>query len=304
LSRPLRIATRGSALALAQSRWVADQLASRCPDLRIELSVVRTTGDRVQDVALHQVGGKGLFTKEIEEALLRDEADIAVHSLKDVPGDLPDGLILGACTQSEDPRDALIAREGRGLGDLPSGARVGTSSLRRIAQLRAYRPDLAFESLRGNIDTRLRKLDEEGWEAVVLAGAGLTRLGLADRITEWIDTRVCLPAAGQGILAIETRAGDEATLGLVRSLNHAESQVRAEMERIAMNLLGGGCRTPMGFLAGVAGGACWIEGVWADPTGGPLYRAREAGDTAAASEVAARLAQSLRSMGAVDQGTG
>lgn len=304
MSRPLRIATRGSALALAQSRWVGEQLTRGRSDLVAELSIVRTTGDRVQDVALHQVGGKGLFTKEIEEALLRGEADIAVHSLKDVPGDLPEGLTLGAYTRSEDPRDALIARSGGCLHDLPHGALVGTSSLRRVSQLRAHRPDLTFESLRGNIDTRLRKLEEEGWGAIVLAGAGLVRLGLADRITEWIDTGICLPAAGQGILAIEARLDDRATLDLVAMLDDADSRTRAGMERIAMGRLGGGCRTPMGFLAGVEGTRCWIEGVVADPSGHPLRRARESGPTATASEVAARLAERLLAEGAGGHGPG
>jgi hydroxymethylbilane synthase len=265
--RQLRLASRGSALALAQSRWVAGELARIAPALEVELSIIHTTGDRVQDVALHQVGGKGLFTKEIEEALLRREADLAVHSLKDLPVELPEGPTVGAYTASEDPRDAIVSRGGIALAALVPGARVGTSSLRRIAQLRAHRPDLVFESVRGNVDTRLTKLETEGWDAMVLAGAGLVRLGLEGRITEWLPTSICTPAAGQGMLAIEIRAHDPEIAALVAGLEPPESRIRAEAERSAMSALGGGCRTPMGFLATVEGDRCRLEGMTATGEG-------------------------------------
>lgn len=298
MSRTLRLATRGSALALAQSRWVAAELMRLHPGMAVDLRTVRTTGDRVQGAPLHQVGGKGLFTKEIEEALLADEADLAVHSLKDLPGELPEGLTVGAFTASEDPRDVLVARAGFTLDRLPEGARVGTSSLRRIAQLRAHRPDLAFGPLRGNIDTRLRKLVDEEWDAIVLAGAGLTRLGLAERITEWLPTSICLPAAGQGMLAIETRAEDAQTAALVAALDCPESRVRATAERSAMNRLGGGCRTPMGFLATIEGGRCRVEGVVASQEPGPIYRAEVEGTLSDAHALGQSLAETLLTMGA------
>src|SRR6476659_1584451 len=208
----LTIASRGSQLALWQARWVSAQLAARGHECRIE--IIKTTGDKITDVPLAKVGTKGLFTKEIEEALLDGRADLAVHSLKDLPTELPDGLVLAAIPEREDPRDAIL---GRRLADLPAGARVGTSSLRRAAQLRRLRPDLVIESVRGNLDTRLRKLDEGQYDSIVLAAAGLKRLGWTGRIAEILDPHVMCSAVGQGALAIETReegAGREACAAL------------------------------------------------------------------------------------------
>jgi len=283
---------------MAQSRWVAGELMAKHDSLEVELVIVRTTGDRVQDVALHEVGGKGLFTKEVEEALLGRDADLAVHSLKDLPWEIPQGLTIAAYTVSEDPRDALVSRSGSGLDDLPAGARVGTSSLRRVAQLRAYRPDLRFEPMRGNIDTRLRKLQTEGWDAIVLAGAGLSRLGLADRITEWLPTSVCLPAAGQGIVAVQVREDDAETGGIVGALDCRESRIRAEAERSAMAQLGGGCRTPMGFLATVDGNTCRLEGFVASPDGEVIVRTAVEGSAGAPAALGAQLAEALLATGA------
>jgi len=283
---------------VAQSRWVAGELIAKHDSLDVDLVVVRTTGDRVQDVALHEVGGKGLFTREVEEALLRHEADLAVHSLKDLPSDVPEGLAVAAYTVSEDPRDVLISRAGLRLDGLPEGARVGTSSLRRIAQLGAYRPGLGFAPIRGNIDTRLRKLEAEGWDGIVLAGAGLTRLGLAGKITEWLPTTVCLPAAGQGILAVQVREDDAETRRIAGCVDCRESRIRAEAERSAMERLGGGCRTPMGFLAKIDGDTCRLEGFVVPQDGGAIVRTAAEGNVEQPAELGVRLAEALLALGA------
>ena len=242
----LVIASRGSQLALWQARWVAAQLAAARPRSRIE--IIKTTGDKITDVPLAKVGGKGLFTKEIEEALLDGRADLAVHSLKDLPTELPAGLVLAAVPEREDPRDAIV---GKRLADLPQGARVGTSSLRRAAQLRQLRPDLSIESVRGNLDTRLRKLDEGQYDAIVLAAAGLKRLGWADRIAEILPASVMCPAVGQGALAIETREDGNGRDRLPpRSITPA-THAAVTAERGLLAALGGGCQVPIGAHATV-----------------------------------------------------
>lgn len=298
MSSKLVLATRGSRLALTQSEWVRDELCRLNPSLQVELLLVKTTGDKVQDVPLPQVGGKGLFTKEIEEALLDGRAHLAVHSLKDLPTDLPAGLTVAAFTNRVDPRDVLICREVAGLEELPPGAVVGTSSLRRSAQLAHRRPDLQFRPIRGNVETRLAKLTSEPYDAIVLAGAGLLRLGLADRVTQWLPTDLSLPAAGQGIIAIEARADDETTLRLLQSISSAESDVCARAERAALGHLGGGCQTPIGLLARVADGVCTVEGVLVHPSGNPCYRATACGPIAEAEALGQRVAEDLLSQGA------
>src|SRR4051812_48787319 len=235
----LVIASRGSQLALWQARWVEGQIKAAGHDCRIE--IVRTTGDKITDVPLAKVGTKGLFTKEIEEALLDGRAQLAVHSLKDLPTELPEGLVLAGVPEREDPRDAVI---GKTLAELPLGARVGTSSLRRSAQLRRLRPDLIVESIRGNLDTRLRKLDEGQYDAILLAAAGLKRLGWGDRIAEILPVDVMCSAVGQGALAIETRehgAGWDAC----RALNDAATHAAVLAERGVLGALGGGCQVPI-----------------------------------------------------------
>jgi len=279
----LRLATRASKLALAQSKWVAAQITERHPGVRVELVTVTTRGDAVQDRALSKVGGKGLFTKEIEDALLCGGADLAVHSLKDLPTALPEGLTLGAICGAE---------------ALPSGAAVGTSSLRRQAQLRHARPDLTFVDIRGNVDTRLRKLAEGEVDALILAGAGLARLGLADRISQWLPTKLCLPAVGQGLLGVEIRSDDVETAALLRPLHDEAAATRAEAERSALACLGGGCHTPVGVHATVSGDAVSVEGVVAGPSGEPYYRAAEAAPRHEAAAAGQRLAQRLKAMGA------
>jgi hydroxymethylbilane synthase len=267
----LVIASRGSQLALWQARWVEQQLARRGCECRIE--IIKTTGDKITDVPLAKVGSKGLFTKEIEEALISGAADLAVHSLKDLPTELPPGLVLAAVPEREDPRDAVI---GRRISELPPGARVGTSSLRRSSQLRQLRPDLEIESIRGNLDTRLRKLDEGQFDSILLAAAGLKRLGWDNRIAEILPPETMCPAVGQGALAIETRtagAGRDACA----ALSHPETRAAVMAERGLLAALGGGCQVPIGAHATVRHGELRLIAVVAAPDGSALVPARTVG---------------------------
>ncbi|MEK7308571.1 MAG: hydroxymethylbilane synthase [Nitrospirota bacterium] len=250
-NRKVIIATRGSKLALWQADWVKAELERRYPDIRIELKKIKTTGDKILDVPLAKVGGKGLFVKEIEEALLRKDADLAVHSMKDVPVDLPDGLHIAAVCKREDPRDAFITQiqgsgvRGQGFKDLPHGAKVGTSSLRRACQLLNIRPDLNITQLRGNLDTRIRKLDEGQFDAIIVAAAGVKRLGLVQRITETLGADISLPAIGQGAVGIECRINDEFINKMLEPLNHPETAVCVCAERAFLRKLEGGCQVPI-----------------------------------------------------------
>jgi hydroxymethylbilane synthase len=288
----LVIASRGSQLALWQANWVKHRLDEAGHRSRIE--IVKTTGDKITDVPLAKVGGKGLFTKEIEEALLDGRADLAVHSLKDLPTELPEGLALAAVPEREDPRDAIV---GKRLAELGPGARVGTSSLRRSAQLRALRPDLVIESIRGNLDTRLRKLDLGQYDAIVLASAGLQRLGWGDRIAETLDPDVMCPAVGQGALAIETRASG-AGRDAVAALDHAATRAAVTAERAVLHGLGGGCQVPIGARALATGGALRIVALVASPDGSTIVRAEAEGPTADAQRIGAELAATLLGRGA------
>jgi hydroxymethylbilane synthase len=285
----LVIASRGSQLALWQARWVAAQLSAAGHACRIE--IVKTTGDKITDVPLAKVGSKGLFTKEIEEALLDGRADLAVHSLKDLPTELPEGLVLAAVPEREDPRDAVV---GRKLAELPVGARVGTSSLRRAAQLRQLRPDLLVESVRGNLDTRLRKLDEGQYDAILLAAAGLKRLGWGDRIAEILAPEQMCPAVGQGALAIEARAGFEK----VALLDHADTHTAVVAERAVLAALGGGCQVPIGAYATVSEGRVRVLAIVAAPDGSQVIRAEAEGEAAESAGIGARLAADLLERGA------
>ncbi len=296
----LILATRGSRLALAQSEAVRRDLCRLHPGLRVDLLTLKTEGDRVLDRPLSEIPGKGLFTREIELALLDGRAHLAVHSLKDMPVELPAGLVLAAMPGREDPRDVLVCREAKGLDELPPGARIGTGSPRREAQLAHCRPDLSFSPLRGNVETRLRKLSEDKLDAIVLAGAGLIRLGLADRITQWLSPQVMVPAAGQGIIAVEARSGDAATLGLLAALDCPLSRACAAAERGALLRLGGGCRVPVGILARVEGDRCTVDGVALGPAGTPCYRARVSGAATEAETVGGRLAEELLGQGAAE----
>jgi hydroxymethylbilane synthase len=288
----LVIASRGSQLALWQARWVQQQLAQAGEPSRIE--VIQTTGDKITDVALARVGTKGLFTKEIEEALLDGRADLAVHSLKDLPTELPDGLVLAGVPAREDPRDAVV---GRRLADLARGATVGTSSLRRAAQIRQTRPDLVIESVRGNVDTRLRKLDEGRYGAVVLAAAGLTRLGWSDRITELLTPEVMCPAVGQGALAIETRGTGEG-FDAGRALEDADTRAAVTAERNLLAALGGGCQVPIGAYATVAQGRLRIQAVVVSPDGVEVVRGRSEGVVSDAEHIGRALGGELLERGA------
>lgn len=263
----LIIGSRGSKLALWQSNWVKSQLEAMGEECRIE--IIHTTGDKITDVPLAKVGTKGLFTKEIEEALLDGSIDLAVHSLKDMPTELPSGLILAATPVREDPRDALI---GKKLAEIPTGAKVGTSSLRRSAQLKAQRPDLLVESIRGNLDTRLRKLDEGQYDAILLAAAGLRRLGWESRIAELIAPEIMCPAVGQGALAIETRADGGAAQQACERLDDVDTRRCITAERALLGAMGGGCQVPLGAYATVEGAALTMRAVIVSPDGQTLLR--------------------------------
>ena len=253
LPQTLRIATRESPLALWQAHFVKDRLEAAHPGLRVELVGMTTEGDRILGVPLAKIGGKGLFIKELEQAMLEGRADIAVHSMKDVPMQLPEGFVIGAICEREDPRDAFVSNTLASLSELPEGARVGTSSLRRQCQLRGWRSDLEILDLRGNVNTRLAKLDRGEFDAIILAAAGLIRLGMADRIREAINPLQCLPAVGQGAVGIEVRDGDDAILELLKPLHHQPTALCVRAERAMNRRLEGGCQVPIAGYAELDG---------------------------------------------------
>jgi len=289
----VRVATRGSLLALTQTGWVVDRLREANPDLTFDTLTFRTVGDTVLDRALSQIGDKGLFTKELEAALLDGRADLAVHSLKDLPSELPDGLVLGCVPEREDPRDVVITRDGAAFADLPAGARVGTSSLRRVAQLRAQRPDLAYVPIRGNVDTRLRKLSEGEVDALVMAAAGLHRAGFADRITEYLDPEYCLPAPGQGALGLEIRADDARIGQVVSRIHHVPTALEVMAERAVLARLEGGCQVPIAAHAVFDGGFLWVEGLIASLDGSRVIRYEIEGDAGRARSLGTTVADWL-----------
>ncbi|MDL1959155.1 MAG: hydroxymethylbilane synthase [Deltaproteobacteria bacterium] len=275
--KKLQLGTRKSALALAQSNWVKEEIETHWPEINVDLVKFTTKGDKILDVPLAKVGGKGLFVKEIEDALLRKNADIAVHSLKDVPSDLPEGLEVTIFPSREDPRDALISRAKLRLEELPEGARVGTSSLRRIAQLKNVRPDLEVASLRGNIDTRLRKLDEGQYDAIILAAAGLRRLGLGKRIIQLLEPEVMLPAVGQGALGIEFRSMNTEVRRILAPIHHEETSICVRAERAFLFKLEGGCQVPLGAFARLKGETLELEGMVSNETGTNIIRMKKQG---------------------------
>jgi hydroxymethylbilane synthase len=291
------IGTRGSALALWQANHISDRLKEFEPGLVVELRVIKTQGDKILDVALNKVGGKGLFVKEIEEALVRREVDLAVHSIKDVPAQLPEGLVIGAIPKREDPRDVLISKTGLTLDALPQSATVGTSSLRRMSQLRARRPDLRIEMLRGNVDTRLRKLDEGQFDAIILAAAGLTRLGHAARITEYLAPEISLPAIGQGALGLEIRAGDDLVTPRIERLDHEATSRAVAAERGFLAKLGAGCQTPVAAHAEFDNGTIVLEGMIGRPDGTEILRDRIGGAAWDAEGLGRTLAERLLARG-------
>lgn len=292
----IRVATRGSALALAQARLVADRLSAA--GARVEIVPMRTEGDRLAEARLATLGGKGLFVREIEEALLRGEVDVAVHSLKDLPAELPAGLCLAAFPERADARDVLVTRRPLRFAELPAGAVLGTSSPRRRALALAARPDLVVEPIRGNVDTRLRKLDGGDWDAIVLAAAGLRRLGITPRHAEPLAPDVFVPAVGQGVLAVEARAGDAATLAALRALEHEATRACALAERAFLGRLGASCVTPMAAHARLAGGRLVVDGVVASEDGRTVLRESAEGPAERAASLGARVAEGLLARGA------
>ncbi len=295
--KEIRIGTRGSQLALWQANWVKDSLESQYPNLDVALVKIKTTGDKILDVPLAKVGGKGLFVKEIEEALLDGRIDLAVHSMKDVPTDLPDMLHLPVIREREDPRDALLSK-GKTFSDLPQGAKVGTSSLRRQAQLLHLRRDLKMESLRGNLDTRIRKLDTEGFDAVILAAAGIRRMGWSDKITELLSTDISLPAIGQGAVGIECRKEDPGVNDLIAFLQHNETYDAVRAERALLKRLEGGCQVPIAAYAEIQEGSLRLRGLVGSVDGKVLIREEISGTRVQGETLGIELAERLLTHGA------
>ncbi len=294
----LRIGTRGSKLALVQSEWVKREVQARHPDVRVELVRIKTKGDKILDAPLSKVGGKGLFVKEIEEALLRKDVDLAVHSMKDVPAELEQGLQLSVYPKREDPRDAFVSRRFRSVKELPQGASVGTSSLRRSAQLLHLRPDLQIAPLRGNVDTRLKKLDSGDLLGIVLAAAGLNRLGLSERITALLPPDSVLPAIGQGVLGLEVREDDQPTKDLVSFLNDPETELAARVERAFLKELEGGCQVPVAGYARVERDRILMDGLVAELDGSVILRQQRSGARENPEELGVALARQLKAAGA------
>ena len=272
MKKIITIGTRKSLLALWQSNYIKDCLEKKYPDCEVRLQKIVTKGDKILDVPLSKIGGKGLFTKEIETALLEGEVDLAVHSLKDMPTKLPDGLCLTAITRRAVVGDAFVSNKYRTFAEMPAGAVLGTSSLRRKAQLLARRPDLDIRDLRGNVDTRLRKLDDGQYDAIILAAAGLTRLGYADRIRETLPCEFCIPAVGQGALAIECRSDNTEVRNLLEFLNHPETKSCTDAERAFLGLVEGGCQVPIGVHADIANDTMHITAIIASLDGSTLIR--------------------------------
>ncbi len=293
----LVLGTRGSKLAVHQSEWVQARLKELVPDVTVTLRRIQTSGDKILDVPLAKIGGKGLFVKEIEEALLSGEIDLAVHSMKDVPTELPEGLDLLCVPFREDPRDALISRDGRPFRDLPQGAKVGTSSLRRQAQLLQARPDLSIGMLRGNLDTRLRKLREGQFDAIVLAAAGLRRLGWDREITEYLAPEISLPAIGQGALGIEGRKDDAFVRSLLSGLEHGPTRTMVLAERALLHRLQGGCQVPIAAYATLSGSGVTLEGLVASVDGKEIIRDRVQGTAADPESMGIQLAERLLARG-------
>jgi len=299
-SREIRIATRKSALALWQAEFVKARLEQAHPGLVVTLVPMVSRGDKLLDSPLSKIGGKGLFVKELETALLDNEADIAVHSMKDVPMDFPEGLGLFCICEREDPRDAFVSNTYASLDDLPQGSIVGTSSLRRQAQLLTRRPDLQIRFLRGNVNTRLAKLDAGEYDAIILAAAGLIRLGFEQRITSPISIEDSLPAGGQGAVGIECRSADPEIHALLTPLHHADTAVRVTAERALNKHLNGGCQVPIACYAVLEGEQIWLRGLVGEPSGGVLLSADARAPRAHASELGVQVAEALLAQGAGD----
>jgi hydroxymethylbilane synthase len=297
MSRSLRIGTRGSALAIQQTQIAVAALHAAWPNLSVDVMHIRTTGDRIQDVPLAKIGDKGLFVKEIEEALLNGRIDWAVHSVKDLPSELPSGLSVGTLAARSDPRDALVARHGLNLATLPENAVIGTSSLRRRAQLLHWRPDLVIVPVRGNVDTRLRKLETDGLDAIVVAAAGLVRMGWEGRISDIIPPEISLPAVGQGALGVEMRSDDEEAHTLFQPLTCTATQATVTAERTFLARLQGGCQVPIAAWATVDDSRLCLRGMISDIDGLTLLQGERRGLVHAPEQVGAVLAEELLQRG-------
>jgi hydroxymethylbilane synthase len=298
--RPIRIATRKSALALWQAEFVKAALEQAHPGIQVSLVPMVSRGDKLLDAPLAKIGGKGLFVKELETALLENEADIAVHSMKDVPMDFPEGLGLFCICEREDPRDAFVSNTFASLDSLPTGSVVGTSSLRRQAQLLARRPDLKINFLRGNVNTRLAKLDAGEYDAIILAAAGLIRLGFAERIRSSLSTEDSLPAGGQGAVGIECRSADTDIHALLAPLHHQATAVRVTAERALNKHLNGGCQVPIACYAVLEGEQLWLRGLVGQPDGGRLLRAEQRAPASSAEILGVQVAEALLQQGAAE----
>lgn len=299
-TQPIRIATRKSPLAMWQAEFVKAELEQAHPGLVVELLPMVTKGDIILDTPLAKVGGKGLFVKELEIAMLEGRADIAVHSMKDVPVEFPEGLGLVTICKREDPRDAFVSNNYDSIDDLPQGAIVGTSSLRRQCQLRSQRPDLIINDLRGNVNTRLRKLDEGQYDAIILATAGLKRLKMNDRIRCEIAPEISLPAVGQGAVGIECRLNDQRVRQLLAPLNHQPTATRVLCERAMNNRLQGGCQVPIGSYAELQDDTIWLRALVGEPDGSIIVRSEISGPIANAEQLGETLADELLANGAKD----
>jgi len=298
MNKKIRIGTRGSQLALWQANWVKGKLSEWNPGMEIEIHKIKTTGDKILDVPLAKVGGKGLFVKEIEEALFDKKIDIAVHSMKDVPTDLPEGLSISAITEREDPRDALISKDGLKLKELKKGAKIGTSSLRRQVQLLNFREDFKIYQLRGNLNTRMKKLSAGDFDAIMLAAAGVKRMGWKDKITEYLPYDIFLPAIGQGALGIEIRDSDREAGKIVERFNHRETSLCVRAERSFLERLEGGCQVPIAAFGMINGNTIKLEGLVGSIDGKILYRDTETDGENRVEELGVRLAEKLLNMGA------
>jgi len=298
MNKTIKIGTRGSKLALWQANWVKSALNAGHTSIAVELVPIKTRGDKILDVPLAKVGGKGLFVKEIEDALLNGRIDLAVHSMKDMPSEIPDGLCIGAIPEREIPQDVLISKKGLLLTGLMPGARIGTSSLRRSAQLLHARPDLVILPLRGNLDTRLKKLETENLDAIILAAAGVKRLGLENRITEYLDENVMLPAVGQGALCIEIRQNDPEIEPIIAALNHQETWTAVMGERAFLNRLEGGCQVPIAAHGKIEKDTFTLCGLVAAVDGTTVIKETLSGPEDSSESIGVNLADRLLSMGA------
>lgn len=297
MRRNIVVGSRDSALALWQTRWVMGQLQKQHPDINFELVTMKTKGDKMLDVALAKIGDKGLFTKELELAMQQKEIDFAVHSLKDMPTALPDGLTIGAVCKRDNPGDALVSKDGRKLDQLPQGARIGTSSLRRCAQLLHYRSDLKLESLRGNLNTRMKKLASEQLDAIILAAAGIMRMGWEDMIAEILPFNICLPAVGQGAIAVECRTEDLEVVSLLQGIEHPETRAATDAERALLRHLEGGCQVPIGAFGEVIHQKLSLTAIVANLDGSEVLRAQGEASVEQAKELGIEVAEKLLALG-------